>query len=464
MASRHPRSCGGNPIHEKFATIREAYALSARQSDVLRALVQTGAIRDAACTLDISYDAARNTVAELKLKLGVATVPMMIGLILDLASEEFAGRVGRATRHDLFSLSERQYAIARNISIAKSRAELAAALRVSEAVVDAELKEIHLILGVRNAGELALVVAAASFEPANDAAGSAPAFDHAHDLPVAMVERDGRQIGYSDFGPAEGWPVLILHSTITSRAPPMRLVAELQRHGYRPVAIDRPGFGDSDMAPSSDPFASAADDAAAVCAALGWAQVDLIARGSGQAAIRLAQTHPALVRRAILVNPTPAVGFTTVDRGPLGAVKRAFARRPWAIAAMIRALAIYATPRRMYEGMLRSFRESPPDLALVRDDPQFVADYLRAGRAFGQGRIAGYVAEQAAWGAGYDVAPMPGMGERRIVQGRHFVLHDPDQAMAYWRGILPDTPIDWIDDAGQMLAYSHPHAVVAALG
>ena len=64
---------------------------------------------------------------------------------------------------------------------------------------------------------------------------------------------------------------------------------------------------------------------------------------------------------------------------------------------MIRALAVYATPQRMYEGMLRSFRESPPDEALVRNDPQFLADYLRAIRGFAAGRIAGYVAEQAAW-------------------------------------------------------------------
>jgi pimeloyl-ACP methyl ester carboxylesterase/DNA-binding CsgD family transcriptional regulator len=447
-------------MRNNFAGVGEAYALTRRQSDVLRALVEHGAIRMAARALDISYISARNTVAELKLKLGVATVPMMIGLVLELAPEEFEA-ADHERQHDIFTLTERQYAIARAIGIVKSRQEIAASLGISEAVVDTELKEIHLILGVRSAGELVRVVAGDGFNTVDDEADSLR--DHAHTLPAATIDRDGRTVAYSDFGPIDGSPVLILHSTITSRPPPTRLVSALQSAGFRPIAIDRPGFGDSDMAASEDPYTPAADDAAAICAALGLGRIDVVARGSGQAAIRLAQVHPGLVGRAVLVNPTPRVDFTTVDRGPLGAVKRSFARRPWAIALMIRALAAYATPQRIYDGMLRSFRESAPDHALLRQDPQFAADYLRATRGFAQGRIAGYVAEQSAWGAGYDVAPIPGMTGWRIVQGEHFILHDPAQAMNYWRERLPDTPIDWVSDAGQMLAYSHAGVVADAL-
>ena len=440
----------------------EAYGLSSRQSDVLAALVQNGTIREAARGLDISYTATRNAVAELKQKLGVATVPMMIGLVLDLASDHFP-TVAPARQHDLFSLTERQYAIARSTGIAKSRQEIAATLGLSESVIDAELKEIHLVLGARSAGELVRIVAALGINPSEGGITNFSPLDHGHDLPIATIDRTGRNIGYSDFGPADASPVLILHSTITSRPPPTRLVAALQQAGFRPIAIDRPGFGDSDMAESDDPYGPAADDVSAVCAALGVTQIDVIARGSGQAAVRLAQIYPGLVRRTVLVNPTPRVDFTKTDRGPLGAVKRSFARRPWAVSVMIRTLAAYATPHRIYEGMLRSFRESAPDEALVRDDPQFTADYLRATRGFAQGRIAGYVAEQSAWGAGYDVTAMPGMTDWRIVQGQHFILHDPVDAIKYWRDLLPDTPVHWIEDAGQMLAYSHPDAVADAL-
>lgn len=447
-------------IQENYAAMKKAYALTPRQLDLLATLVSTGSIHESAAATGISYTSARNALAELKLKLGVATVPMLIGLALDLAFEATAepGRVLR--RYDVFSLTERQYAIARNVGIAKSRQEIAAMLRVSEAVVAAEIKEIHLILGVRNAGEL--VRAMAITNPIRES--PAEACDHDRDLPVATVTVGARKIGYSDFGPADGDPVFILHSTITSRAPPTRLVAALHRHGYRPLAIDRPGFGDTDPSEKNgDPFALAAHDTAAVCAALGLSSVTIIARGAGHAAMRLAQLYPALVRSAVLINPTPAIDFTTIDRGPLGSIKRLFARRPWAVEAVIRMLAAYAKPQRLYDGMLRSFRESPPDFALVRDDPQFAADYLRAVRGFAEGKVAGYVAEQSAWGAGYDVDALPGMTDWRIVQGRHFILHDPEQAMTYWRAKLPDTPVIWVEEAGQMLAYSHAEAVVDAI-
>ncbi len=451
-------------MYREFARVAGAYNLSERQDALLRALVDTGGIREAAVALNIPYTSARNMVAELKTKLGVGTVPMMIGLLLDLTLNDAGGIARPARRHDLFSLSERQFAIARGIGIAKSRREIAVTLKLSDAVLNNELKEIYLILGVRNAGELIGIVADTGLVMPDGNHSSAIAPASGHDLPMHNMTSGSRRIGYSDFGPADATPVLILHSTITSRPPPTRLVAALHAAGFRPIAIDRPGFGDTDPAGSArDPYLLAAHDTAGVAAALGIARLDVVARGSGQAASRLAQLYPALVRRAVLINPTPAIGYTTVDRGPLGAVKRAIGKRPLAVEAMIRLLSAYATPRRLVDGMLRSFRESPPDIHLVRNDPQFAADYLRAVHGFALGHIAGYVAEQSAWGGGYDIAPMPGMAHWRIVQGRHFILHDPEQAMAYWRVRLPDTPIDWIDDAGQMLAYSHPATVVAAL-
>ncbi|MBU6266380.1 MAG: alpha/beta hydrolase [Sphingomonadales bacterium] len=446
-------------MFDRFAALAAAYNLSERQLGLLRTLRDAGGIREAAGMLGISYTSARNMVAELKAKLGVATVPMMIGLAGELTPDDEApDPADLPSRHDLFALSDRQYAIAAKVSTAKSRKEIAETLGVSEAVVDAEMKEIYLILGIGSAGELIRVIA----EVNRDAEGATE--DKRHDLPLGLAPCGQRTIGYSDYGPAEGRPVVILHSTITSRAPPTRLVAALQMAGFRPLAIDRPGFGStSDAEANGDPFAAAAHDTAALCRHLDLAEIDVIARGSGQAAMRLAQQYPKLVRRAVLVNPTPAITHTTIDRGPLGAVKRAYAKRPWAVEVMIRLLSSYTRPSRMRDGMRRAFRESPPDFELIDNDPQFVADYLRAVRGFAQGRIAGYVAEQSAWAKGLDVPALPGMTHWRIVQGRHFVMHHPEQAMAYWRVRLPDTPIRWVDEAGQLLAYSHPDAVVAAL-
>lgn len=437
---------------DALSTLAHAYALSPRQAGLARALVDTGALRGAAARAGVPYAAARNTLAELKAKFGIAGTPMLVGQLAAMLGD--ADPAAHA-HHDLFDLSERQYAIARLLGVAMDRAEIARTLGVSAAVIDAECKQIYLVLGVNCAGEVVRLVAQATGDQAGDD-------ELAHALPDARLTVGGRTIAWSDYGPADGRPVLILHSTIAARAPPTRLVEALRARGFRPLAIDRPGFGDTD--PASGPlYVQAAADVAAVAAHLGIERLDVIARGSGQATTVLAAERPALVGRAVLVNPTPAIDRTEVDQGPLGAVKRRFARQPRAVEAMIRALAAFASPRRIRDGMIRSFRDSAPDLRLARDDPRFVADYLRATRGFARGRIAGYVAEQVAWGSGFDVAPLPGMAHWRIVQGRHFVLHEPQAALDYWRERLPDTPARWVEEAGQLLAYSHPGTVVDAL-
>lgn len=439
--------------HAALAAVALAYALSPRQTALTHALTVTGSLRAAQRRAGLSYLAARNTLAELKVKFGIAGTPMLVGHLCAVLSD---AEPARRPRHDLFDLTERQFRIAAALEAFKDRAEIAEALGLSAAVLDAELKQIYLVLGVNEAGEVVRLVAAAT--AAQDDR------DVAHSLPDARLDRpDGRSVSYSDYGPVGGRPVLILHSTICARAPPTRLVEALHRRGFRPLAIDRPGFGQTTPVDAAPGYIEAASDAAAVAAALGLRRLEVIARGSGAAGVVLAQRQPTLVGRVVLVNPTPHIDRTPVDRGPLGMVKRRFARQPAVIETMIRALAAYANPSRLRAGMIRAYRNSSPDLALVCDDPQFVADYLRATRGFALGSVAGYVAEQSAWARGYDVAPMPGMHDWRIVQARHFLLHDPAAAIADWRERLPNTPVRWVEEAGSMLAYSHPETVVDAL-
>ena len=445
--------------HSSHSDVARIFALSDRQSDLLWHLVETGGLRDAARAMNCSYISARNMLAEIKAKFGLDTIPMLVGQTLAMRDDRDFG----APFHDLFGLTDRQFAIARAIAVRKNRAEIADSLSLSDAVVDAEMKNIHLILGASNAAEIVRLVSAALSHGQVDGEPEVSILD-GHVLPNASILVDGRAVAYSDYGPAGGKPVLVLHSTITARAPPTRLVRALWKRGFRTLAIDRPGFGDTGPAREpSPPYRAASDDVAALCAALGIERIDLIARGSGQAAVSLAHHHPDLVGRAILVNPTPALSHTPHDRGPLGIVKRRFAANPALIELTIRTLARFANPTRLRDGMIRSFRDSVPDLALAESDPQFIADYLRATRDFARGRIRGYVEEQRAWATGFDVAPLPGKSRWRIVQAADYVLHAPEAAIGYWRARLPDTPLRRVEDAGQMLAYSHPELVAEML-
>src|SRR5262245_9177766 len=62
--------------------------------------------------------------------------------------------------------------------------------------------------------------------------------------------RDGRRLGFDDFGPPDGLPVLFFHGFGSSRVvrhPDDRIAEEL---GARMIAIDRPGIGLSTRQPN----------------------------------------------------------------------------------------------------------------------------------------------------------------------------------------------------------------------
>ena len=57
---------------------------------------------------------------------------------------------------------------------------------------------------------------------------------------------DGRQLGFAEFGPVEGRPLLWFHGTPGARrqiAPEARALAH--REGVRIICVERPGIGDS---------------------------------------------------------------------------------------------------------------------------------------------------------------------------------------------------------------------------
>jgi pimeloyl-ACP methyl ester carboxylesterase len=56
---------------------------------------------------------------------------------------------------------------------------------------------------------------------------------------------DGRTVGYADFGPAHGTPVVWCHGGPGSRLEPQQVATEAAAAGFRMIGIDRPGYGRS---------------------------------------------------------------------------------------------------------------------------------------------------------------------------------------------------------------------------
>ena len=77
----------------------------------------------------------------------------------------------------------------------------------------------------------------------------AGARDHMTHMNDTILTPDRRTIGYDDYGPDDGVPVLWCHGGPGSRFEPMWLQDDAAAAGLRLVGIDRPGYGNSTPRP-----------------------------------------------------------------------------------------------------------------------------------------------------------------------------------------------------------------------
>jgi pimeloyl-ACP methyl ester carboxylesterase/DNA-binding CsgD family transcriptional regulator len=443
-----------------------AFGLTDLQTRVAIGLVRTGDVRRAAAEAGVTYQTARKVVAEAMRRVGVGRVAGLIERLVRLSFGVWPqGEAGAAELTDVWGLSARQASLALRIAEGFSRAEAAAAAGLSEATAKKELELVFEALDVRSAAGLARAVTEArALALITDATGDAALFEGDVLEPLALFHRpDGRQVAYSDYGPRSGRPVLVLHSSSASRSVPSRLVAALQARGFRPISLDRPGFGLTDPLTERprDPFEGALDDMLLLLERLGLPRIDVVARGGAQVAVALARAAPARLGRVVLVNPDPASADHGRRRGPVGAFQEAYLRHPDLIEGLVRLLITHLSPARSRRMMLKALEASPLDLATITD-ARNMADYQRGFRLFSTGRIGGYVAEQQAVAA-WSTPPLAGAAHWRVLLGRHDFLHDPERTFTVWRAILPEARIDWVEDAARLMVMSHADLVAQTL-
>lgn len=446
-----------------------AFGLTDLQTRVAMGLVRTGDARGAGRVAGVAYETARKTLADAMRRVGAARLSGLIERLVRLSFGVWpVGRGGEAVLTHVWGLTPRQAILALRLSEGLTRAEAARAAGISEAVAKKDLDVVFTTLGVGTAAALARAVTEArALALLTDATHGA--LEAADDFiePLSLFLRPcGAQVAYSDYGPRSGQPVLVLHSSSSCRPVPSRLVHALQAAGFRPLALDRPGFGLTDppadrAAWRADPFAAAVDDIRLFCRRLKLDRVDIVARGGAQVAVAMHERAPELMRRVVLVNPDPPTDGRAPGHGPVGAVKEAFFRHPDLIEKLAATLAGWlgaGQGRRMVERVAES---SPPDAAVMAD-PRNLSDYMRGFRLFATGRVAGYVAEQTAMTRWASLG-LSGAGHWRILVGGHDRMHHPPQVQAFWRDVLPDAHQRLVEDGGRFLAMSHASLVAETL-
>lgn len=124
-----------------------------------------------------------------------------------------------------------------------------------------------------------------------------------------FITAGGTRLSYLDWGGA-GSPALLLHGITSDATTLWRVAPALGEAGYRPIALDMPGHGESDVSPAHDIGAIAALAGECVLA-LGLREVLLIGHSWGGAtALALAGgEHPAREALARVVLVDPALGI-----------------------------------------------------------------------------------------------------------------------------------------------------------
>lgn len=440
--------------------------LSPLQSRVIVSLARHGDLERGAAENGIAYSTAREALAAAMERTSTKRRSAMIDRIVTLSFGVLPeGRQGHDLLRDTWGLSARQAALATAVAQGASREEAACSVGVSAATAKKELANIFISLGVSNATELsALISEATALETLLLVTRGGMAVTADHSEPLRFVPRPGGgMIAFSDYGPREGKPVLVLHSSSASRPAPTKLVSALQERGFRPFAIDRPGFGLTDpIAHSDDPFVTACADIEAVCSHLRLKRIDIVARGAAQVAMHLAARAPALIDRVVLVAPDPSSRNSKPGWGVLGTIKIAFRSNPTLIEPLARMVVATLTASNVRDLVLKTVRNSPPDVAVMKD-PRNLADYCRGFQMFLSGRIGGYVREQAALVLAPDPPAHHDARSWHVLIGEHDPLHDPADVESYWRRLLPNAHFRLLPDAGRFVVMSHARLIAQLL-
>lgn len=445
------------------AAAARALGLTPLETRLAAALVDEPRLPAAARRIGVGYETAREAMASALRKTGSRRQADFVAQVVRAAAGEAAHPPDpEPILIDAFGVSARQAALARRVSEGLTRAQAARSLGISEHVAKAELAAVFGLLGVSSAADLARIVvetvALSTLAASTDV--EAVGLEAASPLRLIRRRRAPGWIAIDDHGPRGGEPVIFLHAGATGRWIGRRLTAALQTQGLRPIAVERPGFGLTDPA-EADPFAAAGLDLEEVLDALRLERARFLLRGGGASLIALARRAPERIARAVLINPHPPHHLDSRRAGMTGAMKRLIERRPELLSVVARLLAAQSSQQRVAHLLRRGLADSPVDLAAI-SDPQSIEDYARSMRVLSAGKVSGFAAEQAAYGAGWTPGGEIEGSERWVfLLCRQDPLYRFGDGEAAWRTALPRATVAELADAGRLAHLTHPDAMAA---
>ena len=443
----------------------QAFGLTSAESLLVAALAKHGDLQRAAIERDIAYETARKFVSSAMRKTGTNRQTALIRQTLMVAAGHLPDAQNLALIvRDLFGLTPRQAELAVLLGHGATRERAAEIIGMSDHRAKADLKSVFQACGVVSAVDLARLMA-----EINALSGLASACDvivntgAQTEQPLRFVQRTwatGR-IAVSDFGPADGKPVVILHSNVSGRHHPRSFIAALRANGFRPITFDRAGYGLSTMV-NGDPAQSGVGDIVDILDALGIEKCALLARCNTASAVAAAAHATGRITGAVLLWPeaVPDPDRPKTRASDWGRV--IYSQFP-DMAESFTHMMCRRTSVSMIEKLWRkSAKDEPLDLLLL-DDPIERDDIIWGAQQAIYG-MRGMMNESLAHGSGAaDPARVPDARNWTLMFSRGYEAGDVEKAIAHWTGRLTGAQVEYHEGGGHFMHVTQCAEVIAAL-
>lgn len=311
-----------------------------------------------------------------------------VGAVAFVAPDrETAGDAGRIYR-ETFGLTPAEARLAAALKDGLSLKEASAALNISVNTARNQIKSVFEKLGVNRQGDLIrhlteLTQLASYIRTATDAAEPAQPSPPG-EVPYSFTALpDGRRLAWRAYGVADGVPVILLPSSVSSSwiwEPEAEAAA---RMGLRYIAVERPGTGASTPDPELT-FESFARDLEAFADALGLQRFRLAARSSASPFALVAAAHLGPRVELLMLNSTRLgipEGAPSAPRKPKGMLSTFFnnlKRYPWLLDSTLFILRAKMSRNFIRPLVYKFFEPSPADIELIRATPSLEAAMIRS--------------------------------------------------------------------------------------
>lgn len=434
-----------------------ALDLTALEARLAEALLFAPNLDVAAADAGVGRETARDALRRINAKAGVRRTPELIARLIGIMCA-VGDRVGddEGLAESAFNLTPAEARAATLVAKGATAPEAAETLGISPETVKTHMKAVLHKTGAKGAKDLARLLV-----EARELVAMASATD-----PVLGEEEGGgrlrvlasldaqRRVALIDYGPYDGEPVLMFHGSAAGRRLPPALRAGLIAAGFRPLVVQRPGFGLTDPV-GRDYATAAADDMAAVAERLRLKTVHMFARDTAvPTAFEFARRYPEMLGRTVLMNPHPPMSLVD-DRETFGAaLQKHLLRNPDLVVAFAELLRRQATTPLLGRIIHKMMGEVPVDERAI-EDPAVREFLVRDIQALCARSVRGFAAEQAVYAGGWE--PPTDVGGRPWTVALSSEL--PGHLDTAWLP-LPGARTVSIDGAGILPQFTHPDALV----